>query len=97
MRKKREKKSCRTIVYSPKYMIRQVQVIYCKAYNKKRRFHRIAYAILVPILLFRMYMCARVHVCERAVKIALFDFQTVMKNSAHSNISPCWMHAQMYE
>lgn len=94
---KREKKSCRTIVYSPKYMIRQVQVIYCKAYNKKRRFHRIAYAILVPILLFRMYMCARVHVCERAVKIALFDFQTVMKNSAHSNISPCWMHAQMYE
>lgn len=62
---KKKKKSCRTIVYSPKYMIRQVQVIYCKAYNKKRRFHRIAYAILVPILLFCMYVYVCASACMR--------------------------------
>lgn len=33
---KKKKKSCRTIVYSPKYMIRQVQVIYYKVYNEKK-------------------------------------------------------------
>lgn len=83
---KREKKSCRTIVYSPKYMIRQVQVIYCKAYNKKKEVS--PYSVCnsgANFIISHVYVCASacMRTCSRNCSIRFSNGHEKLRTFKH--------------